>query len=482
VAKVTMPQLGESVAEGTIGRWLKQPGDAVAKYEALVEVVTDKVNAEVPSPYAGILREILAPEGSTVPNNADIAVIETAEEAASGAIAAAVPAQAPVSGATPATAPTPTPASGPTRAPAVPAAAAQAPAAAAAAEPEPAGDPNARMTPAVRRLVREHGLDPAQIVGTGGGGRITRVDVLAHVEALRTGVAPAAPVPAPSAPLAASAPAGPAPAGPAPAPTGAAPSAPAPSAPAPSAPGGPGPITFPPGVDEVLVPMTTMRKGVAAQMTRSLQAPHAYIQMEIDATRLVQLRDRLKGAYQAKEGIGLSFVPFVVKASADALKRNPTFNAHWTDQGLVAHRKVNVGVAVAMGEGLIVPVIRGADLLSIHGLNVAITDVANRARANRLKIDDFGGGTFTVDNTGYLGTNLVMPILNVPEVGIVTMEAITKRPVVVSGPDGDVIAIRSIMNMVLAIDHRANDGAAGAALLRDIKAWLEGVGPDTSIY
>ncbi len=461
MAKVTMPQLGESVAEGTIGRWLKQPGDAVAKYEALVEVVTDKVNAEVPSPYAGILREILAPEGSTVPNNADIAVIETAEEAASGAIAAATP--DPITGATAATAPTP--ASGAASAHAGPAGPG---AAARAVGDEPTGDPNARMTPAVRRLLREHGLDPARIVGTGGGGRITRVDVLAHIEALRTGAAPAAPsaLSAPSALASTSAPVSPTPAGPAPAPATA----------------GPGPITFPPGVDEVLVPMTKMRKGVAAQMTRSLQAPHAYIQMEIDATRLVQLRDRLKGAYLAKEGIGLSFVPFVVKASADALKRNPTFNAHWTDQGLVAHRKINIGVAVAMGEGLIVPVIRGADLLSIHGLNMAITDVANRARANRLKIDDFGGGTFTVDNTGYLGTNLVMPILNVPEVGIVTMEAITKRPVVVSGPDGDVIAIRSIMNMVLAIDHRANDGAAGAALLRDIKAWLEGVGPDTSIY
>ena len=326
------------------------------------------------------------------------------------------------------------------------------------------------MTPAVRRLLRENGLEPSRVVGTGGGGRITRVDVLAYVEALRTGATPSASAPASGGrrrrrrpPLRRAAP------------------APAAAAPA-AAPAATGPITFPPDVDEVLVPMTTMRRGVAAQMTRSLQAPHAYIQMEIDATRLVQLRDRLKGAYQAKEGIGLSFVPFVVKASADALKRNPTFNAHWTDQGLVAHRRVNVGVAVAMGEGLIVPVIRGADLLSIHGLNVAITDVANRARANRLRVDDFGGGTFTVDNTGYLGTNLVMPILNVPEVGIVTMEAITKRPVVVSGPDGDVIAIRSVMNMVLAIDHRANDGAAGAALLRDIKAWLEGVGPDTSIY
>ncbi len=478
MAKVTMPQLGESVAEGTIGRWLKQPGDAVAKYEALVEVVTDKVNAEVPSPYAGVLREILAPEGSVVPNNADIAVIETAEEAASGGIAAAV---------TPAPTPSPTPAvaatapSGPAPASAASAGAVAAPVAAAApvADREPAGDADARMTPAVRRLLRENGLDPVQVVGTGGGGRITRVDVLAHVEALRTGAAPSAPAsaPVPSAPAAASAPSAPA------APT-AAPDIPAISSatvPEPSI-ATPGPIVFPPGVDEVLVPMTTMRRGVAAQMTRSLQAPHAYIQMEIDATRLVQLRDRLKGAYQAKEGISLSFVPFVVKASADALKRHPTFNAHWTEQGLVAHRGINIGVAVAMGEGLIVPVIRGADLLSIHGLNVAITDVANRARAGRLRIDDFGGGTFTVDNTGYLGTNLVMPILNVPEVGIVTMEAITKRPVVVTGPDGDVIAIRSVMNMVLAIDHRANDGAAGAALLRDVKTWLEGVGPDTSIY
>ena len=225
--------------------------------------------------------------------------------------------------------------------------------------------------------------------------------------------------------------------------------------------------------------MTQMRKGIAAQMTRALSAPHAYVQMEIDATKLVRLRESVKKAYQAKEGIGLSFVPFVVKASAEALKKHPTFNAHWTEQGLLAKRRVNIGVAVAVDEGLIVPVIRDADTLSIHGLNAAISDVANRARLNKLRLDDFGGGTFTVDNTGYLGTNLVMPIINVPEVGIVTMEAITKRPVVLSTPDGDTIAIRPVMNMVLGIDHRANDGAGGAALLRDIKAWLESVGPDT---
>jgi 2-oxoisovalerate dehydrogenase E2 component (dihydrolipoyl transacylase) len=217
-------------------------------------------------------------------------------------------------------------------------------------------------------------------------------------------------------------------------------------------------------------------------MTRALQAPHAYVQMEIDATRLVAFREKARKEYQAREGVGLSYVPFVVKASADALKKNPTFNAHWTEAGLVAKRRINVGVAVAVDEGLIVPVIRDADQLSIHGLNMAILDVANRARIGKFKVDDFGGGTFTIDNTGYLGTNMVMPILNVPEVGIVTMEAITKRPVVVSTPDGDVIAIRPIMNMVLGVDHRANDGAGGAALLRDIKAWLEAVGPETAIY
>ncbi len=487
MAKVTMPQLGESVAEGTIGKWLKQPGDHVDKYEPLVEVVTDKVNAEVPSPFEGILREILVEEGATVPNNAEIAVIETADDGAgSSASASAAPPEpaatpgsprpdaAASSPTDPDTAPTPTVAAGPAgsdeRGPAEMAtAAATAPVATASASAAPpsTADPDARMTPAVRRLLREHDLSPAQIAGTGGGGRITREDVLKVVEAIRTGTAiPAAP--AGATPATASA------------------SVPAPSAPAPApARGGlpsPATIAFPEGADEVLVPTTKMRQGIAAQMTRSLQAPHAYVQMEVDVTRLMAVRDRAKGAYQAKEGIGLSYVPFVVKAVAEALKRNPTFNAIWTEQGLMAKRRINVGVAVAVDEGLIVPVIRDADTLSIHGLNVAIADVANRARVGKFKVDDFGGGTFTVDNTGYLGTNLVMPILNVPEVGIVTMEAITKRPVVLSTPDGDVIAIRPIMNMVLGVDHRANDGAGGAALLRDIKAWLEGVGPETPIY
>jgi 2-oxoisovalerate dehydrogenase E2 component (dihydrolipoyl transacylase) len=522
VAKVTMPQLGESVAEGTIGRWLKQPGDSVAKYEPLLEVITDKVNAEVPSPFAGVLREILAPEGAVVPNNAEIAIIETADDAsAAGSTAEAgstaaseAPKESSPSADVPPTAapdapkepttPSAQPAGTPAPAAAAPRTMVVSTPPAATAEVDEAADPNARMTPAVRRLLREHGLEASQLVGTGGGGRITREDVLARVEAIRTGAAsPAAPTSAASnghvpdpAPASASASASPAPA-PASAPasasasatpaSGSAAAAPASataaSASTPSSQTGPrAGIAFPPGTDEVLVPMSQMRKGIAAQMTRALQAPHAYLQMEVDLTRLVALREREKRAYQAKEGIGLSYVPFVVKASAEALKRNPTFNAHWTDQGLLAKRRINIGVAVAVDEGLIVPVVRDADQLSIHGLNLAIADVANRARANKLRLDDFGGGTFTVDNTGYLGTTLVMPILNVPEVGIVTMEAITKRPVVVSTPDGDVIAIRPVMNMVLGIDHRANDGAGGAAMLRDIKAWLEGVGPETAIY
>ncbi len=228
--------------------------------------------------------------------------------------------------------------------------------------------------------------------------------------------------------------------------------------------------------------MTQMRKGIAAQMTRALAVPHAYVQVEVDVTNLVRLRESLKGDYQAREGISLSFVPFVIKASVEALKRHPTFNAQWTEQGLVAKRRINVGVAVAVDDGLIVPVVRDVDQLSVNGINHAIADVAARARANKLRVDDFGGGTFTVDNTGWFGSNMTMPIINVPEVAILTMEVIRKRPVVVETPEGDVIAIRPTMNMVVGIDHRANDGAQAGYFLRDIKGLLESVGPETAVY
>ena len=505
MAKVTMPQLGESVAEGTIGKWLKQPGDHVDKYEPLVEVVTDKVNAEVPSPFEGILREILAEEGSTVPNNADIAVIETADDGAVGIATAAEAAPTASAGAsaeaakgpagsdesTPADAtaalsgapaPTATAAAPDDVAPAAAASSASAPAATAtttAPAPLAGGDPDARMTPAVRRLLREHGLGPEQIVGTGGGGRITRDDVIAVVESIRTGGTVPVPVMAPAASD------GGATAAPAPSASAA---SPAPAASAPAAPAGtsaPAPVSsiaFPEGADEVLVPMTQMRKGIAAQMTRALQVPHAYVHMEVDATNLVKAREAAKRDYQAREGISLSYVPFVIKAAVDALRRQPTFNATWTDAGLLAKRRIHMGVAVAVDDGLLVPVVRDVDQLSISGLNRAIADVAARARAGKLKLDDYGGSTFTIDNTGWFGSNLTMPIINVPEVAILTMEAITKRAVVRETPEGDVIAIRPVMNMVLAIDHRANDGAQAAALLRSIKAWLEAIGPETPVY
>jgi pyruvate/2-oxoglutarate dehydrogenase complex dihydrolipoamide acyltransferase (E2) component len=502
VVKVTMPQLGESVAEGTIGKWLKKPGDHVDKYEPLLEVITDKVNAEVPSPYEGTLTEILVEEGATVPNNAEIAVIDEVGGGAKSETAAAAAPAAASSAATPAkTAEEAAPAPAPESAPAPAATAATDSPTAAIAEPPPvaapapvaasasngpagsderglhelAGAADARMTPAVRRLLREHGLQPAMIVGSGGGGRITREDVTDFVESQRTskpvGSQDAAGAPAASA----------SPASPTATPSASPAPASAPRAPAAATSAGQG-IEFPSGADEVLVPMTQMRKGIAAQMTRALQVPHAYVQMEVDVSGLVRLRDRSKHDDQAREGLPLSFVPFVVKASAEALKKSPTFNAHWTEQGLLAKRRVNIGIAVAVDGGLIVPVIRDVDQLSINGINKAIADVSERARNNKLRVDDFGGGTFTVDNTGWLGTNLVMPIINVPEVGIVTMDRITKRAVVVETPEGDVIAIRPIMNMVLGVDHRANDGAGGAGLLRDIKSWLEAVGPDTAIY
>jgi 2-oxoisovalerate dehydrogenase E2 component (dihydrolipoyl transacylase) len=487
-----MPQLGESVAEGTIGKWLKQPGDHVAKYEPLLEVITDKVNAEVPSPVAGVLTTILVQEGETVPNNAEIAIIEeagaagstvgessvAAETAPAATVAPAAASNAAAVGAAPGVSATAHGPAGsderPTRAPAPMPAMAE-PMAAVLAGPLP-GDADARMTPAVRRLLREHGLEAAQIVGTGGGGRLTRDDVLDFVEAMRTGQAVGAqgamvPAATPTngasaaAPASATAPA-----------TAARRAQAAPAQPAPAA------IVFPAGADEVLLPMTQMRKGIAAQMTRALAVPHAYVHMEVDVANLVRLRGANKRDYQAREGISLSYVPFVIKACVEALRRNPTFNAHWTDAGLLAKRRINVGVAVAVDDGLIVPVVRDVDQTSINGINHAIAEVAARARANKLRVDDFGGGTFTVDNTGWLGSNLTMPIINVPEVAILTMEAITKRAVVIESEGGDAIAIRPMMNLVLGIDHRANDGAGAAAFLRDVKAWLEAVDPSTAIF
>jgi 2-oxoisovalerate dehydrogenase E2 component (dihydrolipoyl transacylase) len=513
VAKVTMPQLGESVAEGTIGKWLKQPGDHVAKYEPLLEVITDKVNAEVPSPFEGVLKEILAEEGATVPNNAEIAVIETADEPASAGNGSAPPKEAaakeeaaPKEAAPEADAKTTEPdaakaepaaeAQGPAGSderpvrdeqPAQPAATPAAPTQVADAPQRPsghtlpdaavanaaAGKEDARMTPAVRRLLREHGLAAAMIVGTGGGGRITREDVLNYVEAQRTGQnVGGQTVAAETAPPAG---ATQAPAAPQPSPASAPTAASAPSAP-------PAP-TFAAGEDEQLIPWTQMRKGVANAMVRSkTTVPHAYTTVEVDMTSLVRLRDANKADYQAREGMSLSYVPFIVKAVVEALRKHPRLNAHWTEDGLLMKRRIGVGIAVAVDDGLIVPVINDADQLSIAGLNRAVQDIAGRARANRLRLEDLQGGTITVNNTGWFGSVASQSIVNAPQVAIVNMEAIVKRPVVRETPDGDIIAIRSIMNLPVAFDHRSTDGAQVGRFVADIKAWLEAIGPETPIY
>jgi 2-oxoglutarate dehydrogenase E2 component (dihydrolipoamide succinyltransferase) len=443
---VTMPQLGESVAEGTIGKWLKQVGDQVAVGDPIVEVVTDKVNAEVPSPFEGVLTKILVEEGATVPNEAEIAVIEAA---------GAAPAKAAEAPAAPA--PTPAPAPAPAPVPAAPPAPVAAPAPASVA-PAPSLDATealeaytGRMTPSVRRLAREHGVDLARVAGSGLNGRVTRDDIEAYIAGNGNGaVAPAAAAPA------------------------AAPAAPA----APSAP--PAPAATP-GQD-YLKPLSKLRKGIAAQMTRANAVPTAYETVEVDMSAVIRLRDKTKRAYQEREGISLSFVAFVSKASVEALRKQPDLNSHWTDEGHWIRSAINLGIAVAVDDGLMVPVVRDADSLSIHGLNRAINEVAARTRSGKLKATDIGGGTFTVDNTGWTGSILTMPILNVPEIAILTMEAIVKRPVVIESPAGDSIAIRPMMAMVLGFDHRATDGAQAGRFLTDVKRWLESVDDQTPIW
>jgi 2-oxoisovalerate dehydrogenase E2 component (dihydrolipoyl transacylase) len=485
VPKVTMPQLGESVAEGTIGRWLKQVGDHVDKYEPIVEVVTDKVNAEVPSPFEGTLSAILVQEGETVANNTEIAVIDGVGEATvDGAAEPATSAPAPAASANSAVAPAssvapPAAAEAPPAAPVATAPSLAVTGGNGAASHGPAGsdersgssaDYEGRVTPAVRRLAREHEIDLAQVPGTGHAGRVTREDVLAYIERRRTG---APEVITPQASGAATAPTSSDSGAP-----GATPSA-TPVAPPTAPPMAPAPA---PAVADSLKPMTQMRKAIAAQMTRALQVPHAYTTIEVDMSPVVRHRAANKRAYQEREGVGLSYVAFVTKATVEALRRHPDMNAHWTDEGLWRRKAINVGIAVAVDDGLVVPVIKDADSLSIHGLNRAINELADRARTNRLRLDDIQGGTFTVDNTGWTGSNLTMPIINVPEVSIVTMEAIVKRAVVIETPQGDLVGVRSMMNMVLAIDHRATDGAQAGRFLATIKQWLESVDESTSIW
>jgi 2-oxoisovalerate dehydrogenase E2 component (dihydrolipoyl transacylase) len=334
------------------------------------------------------------------------------------------------------------------------------------------GDPDARMTPAVRLLMRQHGLSPTQIVGTGHAGRITREDVTAFVDRRPTGGSATGRGAAQAAghPLVLHAPV-----------LGVASHSPglAPAFPSSSSSSG---VLWGPGQNEVLIPHTQMRRGIAAQMTRAAQIPAAYSTFEADMTAVVNQRAAQADAYKAREGVGLSFLPFVVKAVVEGLHSHPDLNAHYTDEGLLRKRHINIGIAIAVDNGLIVPVIKDADQLSINGINRAIQDLASRARSSKLRLDDLQGGTFTVDNTGWFGSVLTVPIINMPEVVILTTEAVVKRPVVRETPEGDVLAVRSMMNLVAGYDHRATDGAQIGRFVRDVICWLEAVGTDTSIY
>ncbi|MBW8731068.1 MAG: 2-oxoglutarate dehydrogenase, E2 component, dihydrolipoamide succinyltransferase, partial [Terrabacter sp.] len=464
--------LGESVTEGTVTRWLKSEGDEVAVDEPLLEVSTDKVDTEIPSPAAGTLTKILVQEDDTVPVGADLAVI-----GGSPSTAAAEPAQAPEP--EPAKAPEPEPAPEPEKAPEPAAEAPKAPAqeqpeeatqeaagkpadaerAPAQQSPEAAApaasadtpsrdDAAAYVTPLVRKLANQHGVDLGSITGTGVGGRIRKQDVLDAAEAAK------APAPAPAAPAAA-------------------PAAPAPAASAPS-----GASTAAASVSPkrgTREKMTRLRKVIATRMVESLQvSAQLTTVVEVDLTKVARLRAKVKSDFEAREGTKLSFLPFLALAATEALKAHPMVNASIEGDEVVYHGSENLSIAVDTEKGLIVPVVKNAGDLNIAGLARAIADVAARTRNNKITPDDLAGGTFTITNTGSRGALFDTPIINQPQVAILGTGAIVKRPVVVTDADGgETIAIRSMMYLALSYDHRIVDGADAARFLGTMKARLE---------
>jgi len=491
---VTMPQLGESVTEGTITQWLKQPGDAVEIYESLAEVTTDKVNAEIPSPASGVMGEQLVAEGTVVPVGGAICVIEGVE-AADAETAAAAPSGAGVGDVVPpavASAALGAEARGASAeaVSAEPVAAAKIPAGDPAKIPVgdaakiPAGDPaknpaagevavsqaatlqpaasagtsaassGLHLTPAVRMLAREHAVDLTQLTGTGLAGRITKKDVLEYVQHRDAGTTqPPGGVAARRAELTAQQAAAPRP------------------QPAPLAPSAAG---------DTLVPLTPMRRAIAEHMVRSRHtSPHAWTMVEVDMTRVARLRARQRDDFRRHQGVDLTFLPFVAKAVVAALRQYPTLNSTWSDDGVVLRNDVNLGLAVALEDGLVVPVIKGADRLSMAGIALAAADLTDRARAGRLRIEDVEGGTFTLNNAGALGTVMSQAIINQPQAAIVVMDAIVKRPVVV---DDDAIAVRSMMNLCISFDHRINDGLGAARFLRSIKESLESIDDSAALW
>ncbi len=483
--EVVMPQMGVSVSEGTITRWLKQPGESVALDEPLLEMSTDKVDTEVPSPGEGVVAEIRVQEGETVEVGTVLATIAPAGAAVAEPVAEPeAPAPRPAAEevpAEPAAAPSPEPEHEPAPAPTAEPAAATPAAEPIPAAAEPAGNGKLFVSPVVARIAAQHGVDPSAVAGTGQGGRVTKKDILAYIESGGAAAPAAEPTePAVAAPAAEAAPVeaaappeAPAPPSPAPAPAAAPSPPPAPPRPTPEPVAAAAPLA-----GEVEEPMNAMRRGVAEHMRRSLDtAAHVTSAIEVDMSRVVAARDRLKKDYQTSYGVNPTYLAFVTKAAVETLKDWPWVNGEIRGEKIVTRPWVNVGIAVALedGKGLIVPVIRNAQDLNLLGLARAIADLAERARTKKLMPDDVQGGTFTITNPGGFGTFHGTPIISQPQAGILGTYALVKRPWVVQDELGqDVIAIRPMMNVTLTYDHRLVDGAYAGGFLRDLRERLEG--------
>jgi pyruvate dehydrogenase E2 component (dihydrolipoamide acetyltransferase) len=446
---VVMPQMGVSVSEGTITKWAKSEGEPVEADETLLEISTDKVDTDVPSPASGVLQQILVQEGETVDVGTKLAVI--APEGAAAAPAAAPADEAPPEAPDVDETVEPGPvaeAEAPAAAP--PSAAAPAPAPAAAAA-EGREDGARFVSPVVARIAAEHGVDVAQVPGTGRGGRVTKKDILGYIES--GAAAPAPPAEAP------------------PAPAEAPPSAPAPAPAAAAAP------AAEPQAGETVEPMSAMRRGIAEHMRRSLDtSAHVTSSIEVDMSKVTAIRQKLKKEYQEAYGVNPTYLAFVGRAAVETLKDYPWINGELRGDSIVTRRYVNLGFAVELadGKGLIVPVVKNAETLNLLGLAKAIADIAARAREKKLLPDDVQGGTFTITNPGGYGTFHGTPVISQPQAAILGTYAVVKRPWVVQDEMGeDVIAIRSIMNLTLTYDHRLVDGALAGRFLRDLRDRLQ---------
>jgi 2-oxoglutarate dehydrogenase E2 component (dihydrolipoamide succinyltransferase) len=431
--EVIMPQMGESIFEGTLTRWMKKVGDNVNRDEPLFEISTDKVDAEIPAPAAGTLTEIRVQPGTTVQVNTVVGVIGGA-----GAPAAQPSAPAPAAAPQPVT-------------PVAAAPAATAPAAPATQAASAGEEDRVRSSPLVRKLAHEHNVDLRQVTGTGSGGRVTKEDIEAFIAKYPAGAPAAAPAPPAAAP-----------------PAYAAPEAPAvtvPATPANKFAGAPGTVE----------PMSVMRKKIAEHMVMSKRtSAHVHGVFEVDMTRIVKLREKMKDRFQQATGLKLTFTPFFARAVAHALRVWPIVNASVEGENIHYKREINIGIAVALDWGLIVPVVKHADELSFAGVQRAITDLGERARSKRLKPDDVQGGTFTITNPGTFGAKFGMPIISQPQVAIMGVGAITKKPMVVTDKDGnDSIAIRSMMHLSIGYDHRIIDGAVADQFMSVVKSYLE---------